>query len=122
VISLILKTSMALTLSYIVFSFQISGKYVFDHVTDFTGPLGENIQSSLGMAANNTWDKSKEVGSQLFTNSKPKVEKLFNDSKKSITRAVAPKVQKAKKQVKEEFLEDLKQEEMSNLDKIIETH
>lgn len=115
-----LKATIALSISYVFLSFQVSGKYIFDHLNDFTGPLGENIQQSLGGALDKTWEKSKDVGSKLFTNSKPKIRSFVKESTTNLTESIKPIVKKEKKKVEKEFLEDLKKEEMSHLDKIIE--
>ena len=115
-----LKATIALSISYVFLSFQVSGKYIFDHLNDFTGPLGENIQQSLGVALDNTWEKSKDVGSKLFTNSKPKIRNFVKESTTNLTESIKPIVKIEKKKVEKEFLEDLKKEEMSHLDKIIE--
>jgi hypothetical protein len=120
VIGFILKASIALTFSYIFLSFQINGKHLFDHINDFTGPVGENIQESLGVAVSNTWEKSKDVGGKLFTNSKPKIRAIIQDSKRTISNKISEKKVQAEKKVEEEFLEDLKKEEISHLDSIIE--
>lgn len=114
------KATIALSISYVFLSFQVSGKYIFDHLNDFTGPLGENIQQSLGVALDNTWEKSKDVGSKLFTNSKPKIRSFVKESSANLKESIKPIVKKEKKKVEKEFLEDLKKEEMSHLDKIIE--
>jgi hypothetical protein len=115
-----LKATIALTMSYVFLSFQVSGKYIFDHLNDFTGPLGENIQQSLGVALDNTWEKSKEVGSKLFTNSKPKIRSFVQKSTDNLKESIKPIVKKETQKVEKEFLEDLKKEEMSHLDKIID--
>lgn len=119
-IGTILKYSLTIGLSYIVLSFKYNDKYIFTYLTELTGPLGQNIQYSLEDAFDNSWSKTKTYGKKLFTNSAPVVEKKYYQTRKEILKTIKPKVEKKKELVEQQFLDDLKKEEMSHLDSIIE--
>lgn len=120
-ITTILKYSMTILLSYIVLSFQFNDKYLFDYLTELTGPLGENIQRSLGDAFDKSWDKTKDYGKQLFTNSAPVIKEKYQSARSEVVKKVTPAVKKKTKEVEQDFLDDLKQEEMNHLDSIIDS-
>tara|TARA_B100001971_G_scaffold213155_1_gene245438 strand:+ start:17993 stop:18364 length:372 start_codon:yes stop_codon:yes gene_type:complete len=120
-IGTVLKYSVTIGLSYIVLSFQYNDKYLFDYLTDLTGPLGKNIQHSLTEAFDSSWNKTKSYSKQLFTNSAPFMEEKYQETKKYVKKDIVPKVRAKKAKVEQAFLDDLKQEEMNHLDKIIDT-
>lgn len=120
-ISTLLKYSLTIGLSYIVLSFKYNDRYLFTHLTNLTGPLGQNIQRSLEDAFDSSWSKTKSYSKKLFTNSAPVVEKKYYQTKNDIMKTIRPRVIKKKEKIEQEFLDDLKKEEMNHLDSIIES-
>lgn len=99
---LIFKCLFGFIICFIILSFKINEKPLFNHMSELTGPLGEDVQKSLTKSAKHTLDKSKII----FTNAHPKLKDEVKNKKSSL-----------KKQAK--TLEDLKLEEMRKLDELI---
>ena len=116
-----LKYSLTIGLSYIVLSFKYNDKYLFDYLTNLTGPLGQNIQRSLEEAFDTSWDKTKSYSKQLFTNSAPIIKEKYQSTRNHIHKEIAPTIKKKKQKIEQNFLDDLKEEEMNHLDSIIDS-
>lgn len=111
-ISLIFKFTIAFSLSYLILSFNIGNKPIFYHLNGFTGPVGENIQNSLGKSVTTSLKKSKELGKQLFESSSPRVIDSIKSKQSSI--------KKSRYSNSHLTQEDIDYEEKVNLDKLIE--
>lgn len=101
-IKMFFKFTLSFVISFIVLSFNISEKPIFDHLSDLTGPIGSDIQNSITKSFKHTYSKSKK----LFTNSVPN----FSDSVKSEKSAIKKKTND---------FEDLKKDEIKKLDELI---
>lgn len=108
-ISLLFKCTVAFVLSFVVLSFQVNNKPIFNHLVDITGPIGSEVQSSIHKSVKRSYQKSKEIGTELFSNSDPR----YTDEIKS--RRSSTKFKKNHGMV----LEELNQSDVKNLDKVI---
>ncbi|MEX0797853.1 MAG: hypothetical protein WD025_00310 [Bacteriovoracaceae bacterium] len=118
-LGLVIKSSVAFCASYVVLSFQINNVSLFERLNQFTGPVGQNIQSALGESFDRTWEKTQELGGQLFTNSEPKaVQDHVDKTQSAIKKKLAPPA-KHIKNTAESYLEDLRKEERDDLSRII---
>lgn len=99
---IIFKFSLTLIICFIILSFKINNKALFNHISDFSGPIGDDIQKSLAKSANHTLKKSKV----LFTNSTPKIEDAIKSKKSSLKKTFQP-------------LETIQMQEAEELDRII---
>lgn len=109
-ISFFFKSTLAFVVSFLVLSFQINHKPLFHHISEITGPIGSEVQSSLKKSVKRSYQKSKEIGTELFSNSDPR----YTDEIKS--RRSSTKFRNNKKEM---VLEDLHQNDVKNLDKVI---
>lgn len=101
-IKLIFKFTLTFVFCFIVLSFQVSNKPIFNHISDYTGPIGADIQKSISKSFDHTYSKSKK----LFTNSVPTLE----DTVKSKKSALGKKLKD---------MEELKKDEIKKLDDLI---
>ena len=101
-IKMFFKFTLSFAISFIVLSFNISEKPIFDHLSELTGPIGSDIQNSITKSFEHTYSKSKK----LFTNSVPN----FSDKVKS---------KKSGLKKKSDELEELKKDEIKKLDELI---
>lgn len=121
-IGILVKSTVAFCASYILLSFQFGGAYLFEHINNIAGPVGENIQKALGDSFSRSWDKTKEMGGQLINNSDPK--QAVQDSVAKTQSAIEKTAKPAFKQVRrsaESYLEELRKEERDSLSKLIES-
>ncbi len=103
---LIFKCIFSFIVCFIILSFKINDKVIFNHLSELTGPLGQDVQSSLTKSAKRTLKKSQAI----FTNAEPKLRDEIKSKKSSL-----------KKQGKKS-LEHLKLDEMKKLDEIIKNN
>lgn len=114
------KSTVAFCASYVLLSFQFNGIYLFEHLNDVTGPVGENIQIALSDSFSRTWGKTKEMSGQMFNNSAPKtVQDAVKKGQSAIQRNTDLYEHKAHNH-RESYLEELRKEERDMLSKIIE--
>jgi len=92
-------------------SFQINKRPIFSHLTDLTGPLGVEVQKSLGKSMQRSINRSKSMSESLFHNADPKYVDDVISSEQSSTLA---------KRNGELILEDIKREETRKLDELIQ--
>lgn len=114
-IGMIFKFSIAFVLSYFILSTNISNKPLFYHLTQLTGPVGDDIHNTIGKSVKRSYKKSKELGKQLFNSSEPK---YFGDKIKSKQSAVRKKKFKAKNS--HLIQEELRRDEKMQLDRLID--
>ncbi|MCO4755710.1 MAG: hypothetical protein KC478_14615 [Bacteriovoracaceae bacterium] len=118
-LGIVLKSSIAFSVSYIVLSFQVNNTYIFDHLNNITGPVGENIQMVLSKSFSQTWNTTKTYGKQMFTSSEPdSIEATIEDSVDKTQSAIKRQIAPVKKPV-ESYLEELRKEERDGLSRII---
>ena len=112
---MIFKFSIAFVLSYFILSMNFSNKPLFYHLSKFTGPVGEDIQNTIGKSVNRSYKKTKELGKQLFNSSEPRI---FDDAVKSKQSAIRKTQYNANNShlIKEE----LRRDEKIQLDKLID--
>lgn len=121
-IGLIFKSTLGFCASYIVLSFQFNNVFLFEHINNLTGPVGENIQTALGDGVARTWEKTKDMSGQVFTNSEPQsaIEDEVAKTQSALKKGFKPAMERIKKPV-ESYLEELKSEERDGLSKLIES-
>jgi hypothetical protein len=109
-ITMFFKFSIAFVISFVILSFSYDGQPVFYHVTQFTGPLGSEVQKSLGKSVKRSFSKSKKIGKDLFENADPK---YFDDAINSQQSSLNGKKDR------ELILEDIRKDEAKKLDELI---
>lgn len=109
-ITMFFKFSIAFVISFVILSFSYDGKPLFYHVTEFTGPIGSEVQSSLGKSVKRSLSKSKKIGKDLFNNADPK---YFDDTINSQQSSLNGK------KTNELILEDIRRDEAKKLDELI---
>jgi hypothetical protein len=110
-ITMFFKFSIAFVISFVILSFNYSGQPLFYHVTEFTGPIGSDVQNSLGKSVKRSFNKSKKIGNDLFKNADPK---YFDDAINSQQSSLNGK------KSRELILEDIRKDEARKLDELIE--
>lgn len=109
-ISFFFKFTLAFVLSFVILSFKIENKPLFYHVTEFAGPLGTEVQHSLGKSVKRSLHKTKQMGKGFFNNASPK---YINDTIKSQQSSLNSKSDN------ELILEDIRRDEVKKLDQLI---
>ena len=110
--SLFLKSLIAFTISFVVLSFHIQKKPIFYHLTEIMGPLGTDIQKSIGKSVKRGMKKSSEIGQDFIQNNKPEYQD-YVESKRS-----SGKLDHSKETV----LEEIRKEEKRKLDELINSN
>lgn len=113
-IGIFFKFSIAFVLSYFILSMNFSNKPLFYHLTKLTGPVGEDIQQTIGKSVKRSFRKSKELGKQFFNSSEPK---YLGDAIKSKQSAIRKKSYRVKNS--HLIQEELRRDEKIQLDKVI---
>lgn len=108
-ISMIIKSVIAFTISFVVLSFQVNRKPIFYHLSEIMGPLGTDIQRSIGKSVKRGIKKSGEISKDFIQNSDLEY-KDYIDTKKSGGRLGA---------TSEVILEDIRKDEKRKLDELI---
>jgi hypothetical protein len=109
-IAIVFKFSLAFTFSFIVLSFNINQKPIFYHISQITGPLGQDVQESFGRSVKRSIKKSKNIGKELFNNATPK---YYDDQINSSQSSLNGKIED------EMILEEIKRDEARKLDDLI---
>lgn len=109
-ISFVFKFTLAFIVSFVILSFKVDKKAIFYHVSEFTGPLGSEVQSSLGKSMKRSINKSKEIGTNFFKNADPIYDNDSINSSRSATRNNDSDL----------ILEDIKRDEARKLDELIQ--
>jgi len=105
-IKMFFKFTIAFTVSFVILSFKVDGQPLFNHVTSFTGPLGTEVQSSLGKSVKKSFDKTKG----FFENADPKyLNDVVKNQQSSLTNSSD----------NEMILEDIRKDEVRKLDELI---
>lgn len=107
--SLFLKSLIAFTISFVILSFHIQNKPIFYHLTELMGPLGTDIQRSIGKSVKRSIKKSSEMSEDFIKSNKPEYQDYI-ESRRSSGKL---------KNSKEIILEDIKKEEKRKLDELI---
>ena len=108
-LGMIFKFTVMFAVSFIILSFRVSDRPIFNHLSDMTGPLGSDVQNSFSRSVKRSIRKSKH----LFTNSDPRIiQDRINNSRS------AGKIKRSK----ETILEDIKNDEVRRLDALINDH
>lgn len=108
-ISLFLKSSVAFLISFLVLSFKFQNRPLFYHLSEITGPVGEEVQRSLGKSVERSISKSKGI----FNNAEPKyLDDTINSQQSSLNA----------KNSKELILEEIKRDEARKLDELIKNN
>lgn len=108
-LSLFLKSMIAFTISFVVLSFHIQNKPIFYHLTEIMGPLGTDIQHSIGKSVKRGIKKSSKMSQDFIKNNKPEYQD-YVDSKRS-----SGKINRSK----EVILEEIRRDEKRKLDELI---
>ena len=98
----LLKFSLSFVVWFVILSFKIGDKQLFNHISEFTGPIGADIQESITKSFEHTFSKSKK----LFTNSNPELQDTVQSKKSGIIKKL-------------DELEELKEDEIKKLDELI---
>ncbi len=106
-IAMFFKFSIAFSVSFLILSFRINDKPIFNHVSEFTGPLGSEVQNSLKKSVKKSFGKTKKIGRDLFENATPKYLDHIGSKQSSVNKK------------RELILEDLKRDEVKKLDDLI---
>lgn len=109
-VSILFKFSIAFIFSFIILSFKFNDKALFNHITDFTGPLGTDVQESFGKSVKRGFSKTKNMGKDFIQNADPR---YLEDAIKSNRSALK------NSDAKELILEDIKRDEARKLDELI---
>lgn len=107
-IGILFKCGIAFVVSFLILSFQVNQKTIFYHMTEFTGPLGEEVQKSLGKSVKRSFHKSKKLGEGFFKNADPKI---LGDTIRSSQSSLSNS--------KGIILEEIKKDETRKLDELI---
>jgi hypothetical protein len=111
-ISLIFKFSIAFIFSFVILSFKLNDRPLFYHLTEFTGPLGTDVQKSLGKSVKRSLSKTQELGKNLIRNADPKyIEDAINSQRSSV----------GKNKTNDMILEDIRRDEVRKLDELIKS-
>jgi len=116
-IKMLFKFTLTFIFSFFILSFNINNKPIFYHFSQIAGPVGTDIQSTLSKSMSHSVRKSKELGKQLFNNSKPK---YMNDTIKN--RQSALKKEREKRRNKHLIQEELRHSERMKLDQLIQSN
>ena len=109
-ISLLFKFSIAFIFSFIVLSFKVDNRPIFYHITEFTGPLGTDVQKSFGKSVKRSLSKTQELGKDFIKNADPRyIEDAIKSQRSSL------RVNKDS----ELILEDIRKDEARKLDELI---
>mgnify|MGYP003684884307 CR=1 FL=1 len=109
-ISFFFKFSITFIVSFIILSFKIDKKPLFYHVTEFTGPIGTEVQSTFGKSMKRSLNKSKELGENFLKNADPVYQKdSIKSSRSSLSNTESDLI-----------LEDIKRDEAKKLDELIQ--
>jgi len=103
-----LKFSLSFITSFIILSFNISGKSLFHHISSFTGPLGENIQASIASSFSHSFEKSKKISNEMLSKRTKKVQDEIKSKRSALK--------------EEKILEEIKKDEIKKLDEIIKNN
>lgn len=105
----IFKFSLAFMVSFLILSFHLNNKPIFYHLSEITGPLGTEVQSSFGKSMKRGIDKSKKLGKEFLNNANPKYLDEINSQQSSLNSHDS----------EEMILEDIKKDEAKKLDELI---
>lgn len=112
-ISLFFKFSVAFIFSFIILSFKIDNRPIFYHLTEFTGPLGTDVQKSFSKSMKRSLTKTQELGKNFIENADPKyVEDVINSQRSALSNT----------KEKELILEDIRKDEAKKLDELIHSN
>jgi hypothetical protein len=117
-ISLIFKFSIAFVLSYFILSMNVSNRPLFYHLSKLTGPVGQDLQRSIGKSVDRSLRKTKELGTQFFKSSEPR----FFDDKINSKQSSVKKRRSLKARNTHLIQEELRRDEKIQLDKVIESN
>jgi hypothetical protein len=109
-IAMVFKFTLAFGFSFLILSFNINQKPIFYHITEITGPLGQEVQGSFGRSIERGVNKSKDIGKNLFENSTPRYyDDAIQSSQSSLNESYG----------NEMILEDIRRDEAKKLDELI---
>ena len=109
-IAILFKFTVAFGFSFIILSFNISNKPIFYHISQITGPLGQEVQESFGRSVKRSIKKSKHIGKDFFNNADPVYyDDVINSAQSSLN----------SRKDGEMILEDIKKDEAKKLDDLI---
>jgi hypothetical protein len=109
-IAMIFKFTLAFGFSFIILSFNVNQKPIFYHLSQVTGPLGQDVQESFGRSVKRSITKSKIISKGLFNNASPK---YYDDQINSSQSSLHGKIDN------EMILEEIKRDEARKLDDLI---
>ena len=107
-IGMIVKFSIAFIFSFILLSFQVNLKTIFNHLTEILGPVGVDVQESLKKSMKRGLNKSGDMSKEFFDNANPKFVDEINSQRSSLNQ-----------KDEEIILEKLEREDIKELDKVI---
>lgn len=110
--SFMLKFSITFLVSFVILSFQVNNKTIFAHLNEITGPIGQEVQSSIQKSVNRSYQKSKKISKEFLENSDPKYFDSVNSSRSST------EFKKSHGMV----LEQLENDDVQKLDKVIKNN
>lgn len=113
-LGIVFKSSIAFVISFVVLSFHVDNRPIFYHLSELTGPLGEEVQASLGKSMKRSITRSKKMGKNFLSNSDPR--SYMNDSINSARSSLRGKNEK------ELILEDIRRDEIKKLDALIQSN
>lgn len=113
-ISFIFKFSITFIFSFVLLSFKFDNKSLFYHLSEIAGPLGVDVQESLGKSVKRSLSKTEEFGKNLIKNADPKyAPQLLEDEINSSRSALGHSREK------ELILEEIRKDEAKILDELI---
>lgn len=107
-IGFLFKFTLSFIFCFVILSFQISNKPLFYHLSEFTGPIGNEVQQSIKKSVKRTYSKSKKISEDFLNNADPKYTDAVN-SKRSSTGSKSHGM----------VLEEINQKDVKKLDEII---
>lgn len=69
----IFKFALSFSFSFIILSYPINDRPIFEHMSSVTAPYTQNVLSQINLFFGTTIQSSKKLGEQLFSNSVPTI-------------------------------------------------
>ena len=82
-ISFSLRYGAAFIISFVVLSIPLGNKSIFEHISDVTGPVGDDAKEYVVDGVKKSFSKTKKLGKSFFSNSKPQYVKDQVQNKQS---------------------------------------
>jgi hypothetical protein len=115
----------SLTISFCLFSIPLGNKSIFEHIHHFIAPAKKVVIKKSSEIIHQTYTEVKNIGTQLFSSSEPKIEPIkYSDKVRyqlsgSKKKEAKPNVHKIK-ELPERELDQISNEDRHQLKRILE--